>query len=133
MKTLKIISIVFIAFLLQACPGEQEKDPDNNLVLYNNSNEEIIIYYIMSSNTTNLIDFFPSPNGIVKKGDKKTISIDYNSFDNNRKFWVTVVKKSTLDAHTWQEIKDQGLYDKRYSFTLEELKAINFQIIYDGN
>lgn len=53
-------------------------------------------------------------------------------FDGGKKLWILVYKQSTLDAHTWQEIKDQGLYDKRYDLTLDQLKAMNYEIVYTG-
>lgn len=49
------------------------------------------------------------------------------------KIWILIYKKSTNENHSWEEIQKQNLYDKRYSFTLDESKAINWKLVYDGN
>ena len=46
---------------------------------------------------------------------------------------VTVMCRITIDNYSWEEIQEQNLYDKRYSFTLDELNAINWELVYDGN
>ena len=132
MKTLKIMSILFIAFLIQDCedPGKKQ---DFNFELKNALNEDIFIHSEINSLVINS-NFFPlKPNFFALTGQSYKQGIFIKNFENGNKLWILIFKKSTLDTRTWQEIKDQGLYDKRYSFTLEELKAINFQIIYDGN
>lgn len=55
------------------------------------------------------------------------------AFDSNRKLWILIYKQSTIEAHTWQENKDKNLYDKRYELTLDQLSALNFKVVYDGN
>ena len=112
---------------------EKDKSPDNFFTLKNTFGENIYIYYDFFDSEIKPNRYAVSPTIIINKDNFYIESFRNDFFNNNKKLWILVFKKSTLDAHTWQEIKDQGLYDKRYSFTLEELKAINFQIIYDGN
>ncbi|MFB9079292.1 hypothetical protein ACFFLS_01750 [Flavobacterium procerum] len=69
----------------------------------------------------------------LNSGDKATISIYFDSLNGDYKLWILIYKKATFDTHTWEEIKEQGLYDKRYEFTLEQLKSMNYELIYDGN
>ncbi|WP_281635549.1 hypothetical protein [Flavobacterium marginilacus] len=112
---------------------EKDEQPDSYFVLTNSSNEDIFIHSKISNNTVGL-DYFPaSPTDIVSVGKKYNQPISNISFKDGNKLWILVYKQSTLDSHTWQEIKDQGLYDKRYDFTLEQLKAINYEIVYTGN
>ena len=133
MKSIKIIIISILAFFLQGCPGEPEPAIVNQFDLINSSSEDIYIYSRNSSDAVLVGLGAEQPKTPTQKGEKWSYPLSERLFNDGSKLWILVFKKSTLETKTWQEIKDQGLYDKRYSFTLEELKAINFQITYDGN
>ena len=134
MINIKIISILFIAFSLLACPGESyDEKPIGYFKLQNKCGEEIYLDFRQSEVVLSPNNFNEVPMVKVLNNNSFEDRVTESSFSNNKKMWFIVYKKSTREFHTWQEIIDQGLYDKRYSFSLEELKAINFQIIYDGN
>ena len=135
MKNLKIILIVVIVFLFKSCilPVEpKEKEPDGSFTVINNSNQIIFIDYKMSVNLILPTEFPQSPNTSIENLKSFKENLDYYWFDENKKLNILVYKKSTLDNNTWQVIKDQGLYDKRYDLTLEQLKALNYEIVYTG-
>ena len=134
MKNLIIVSIVIISLFLQGCPGESfDEKPDGFIKLKNVSSGDIFIQQDTSEKNLSNFIFEEVPTIIVNINSESIYDFKNINFNSNRKYRLFVFKKSTLETHTWQEIKDQGLYDKRYSFTLDELKAINYQIIYDGN
>ena len=53
-------------------------------------------------------------------------------FNNNRKLNILIYKESTLNKYSWQEIQKKNIFDKRYVLTLDELKAMNYKVVYDG-
>jgi hypothetical protein len=130
MKTLKILLLSIICFSLQGCPGEIEKEPDISFKIQNSSTMDI--YFTVSHNNGNILIRQPEERDrILINGVKNEVT--FNSFfQEGRLLTIFIYKKSTLDSKTWQEIKDQGLYDKRYDLTLEQLKALNYEIVYTG-
>jgi hypothetical protein len=133
MKTLKFLFVSVICFFLQGCPGEPEPVILYKFELMNSSNEDIYIYSSNSGDPVGLESFPNSPSIVTQKGVKWNYPITEYPFNKGVKLWILVFKKSTLENNTWQQIRDNNLYDKRYSFNLEEMRAINFQVVYDGN
>ena len=133
MKTMRILLLSIICFSLQGCPGETfDEIPDGSFIIINNSNQVIFIDFKMSVNLILPTEFPQSPNISIESLKSFKENLDYYWFNENKKLDILVYKKSTLDTHTWQEIKNQGLYDKRYDLTLEQLKALNYEIVYTG-
>ena len=140
MKYIKLLLLFAFMTLLQGCP---KLDDDDILVgtinIVNDSNETI--YYVcwkVSETEINSADI-KSLNALstieAKKSSDDGCSFYKNQFkgDYNKKIWILIYKQSTIDSHSWEEIQKQNLYDKRYSFTLDELNAMNWEVIYDGN
>jgi hypothetical protein len=133
MKTLKILLLSIICFSLQGCPGEGEEDvPDNFFNIQNNFNEDIYVYYEILDTELLPIRYPVVPSIKIIQTGKYREAYKNVFFDGGKKLWILVFKKSTLENNTWQAIKDQGLYDKRYDLTLEQLKALNYEIVYTG-
>lgn len=133
MKTLKILLLSIICFSLQGCPGEGEEDiPDNFFNIQNNFNEDIYVYYEILDTELLPIRYPVVPSIKIIQTGKYREAYKNVFFDGGKKLWILVFKKSTLENNTWQVIKDQGLYDKRYDLTLEQLKALNYEIVYTG-
>ena len=132
MKTLKILTLSIVCLFLQGCP-----EPDNPFInsfeLTNLSSEDVYIYSRNSPDAVNLSAGSEQPSTVTKKGEKWTFALTERPFQDGVKCWILVFKKTTIDNNTWQQIRDNNLYDKRYSFNLEEMKAVNYQITYDGN
>ena len=130
MKKLKILLLLIICFSLQACPGEVEKEPDVKFNIINSSTVDI--YFTVSHNNGNILIRQPEERDkILINGVKNEVTFD-SFFQEGRLLTIFIYKKSTLDNNTWQVIKDQGLYDKRYDLTLDQLKALNYEIVYTG-
>ncbi len=62
-------------------------------------------------------------------------NIPYEDYDfaNGKKLILFLYKQSTIDAHSWEVIRSEGLYDHRYVLSLSELQATSFHITYDGS
>lgn len=121
-----------VCLFLQGCP-EPEPPIVNRFDLTNSSNKDIYIYSRNSSDAVALSPGTEQLSTTTKKGEKWSFPLTKRPFNEGVKLWILVFKKSTLENNTWQHIRDNNLYDKRYSFNLEEMKAVNYQITYDGN
>ncbi|MVX35322.1 hypothetical protein [Myroides sp. LoEW2-1] len=69
---------------------------------------------------------------IIMPKDFVVFPVFNSEYYNNKQTRIFIYKRSTLDSYSWNEIVKKKLYDKRYSYSLEELKAMNWTIIYDG-
>ena len=49
------------------------------------------------------------------------------------KYQIIIFKKSTLDKYTKEELIENNIFDKIYSFTNEELEAIDYKVTYTGD
>jgi hypothetical protein len=91
MKTLKILTLSIICFLLQGCP-EPDDPYINSFELTNLSGEEIFIH---SSNSTDIVglDYFPDPpTRVTEKGMKWRFPLTKNPFQDGVKCWILVFK-----------------------------------------
>ena len=52
-------------------------------------------------------------------------------FNNDRKLNILIYKESTLNKHSWQEIQEKNIFDKRYVLSLDDLKAMNYTVVYE--
>lgn len=51
----------------------------------------------------------------------------------NYSYQILLWRKSILSKYTEQEIFEKDIFDKRYVFTYNELKAMAFRIVYNGD
>lgn len=68
----------------------------------------------------------------INSKENKKFKVFKGMFADNRKIHLLIYKQSTLNNYTWEEIQSENLYDQRHSFTFEELKSMNWTIVYDG-
>lgn len=132
MKTFKLflLSSILIAFVT-ACP--KQDNPDMNYSIVNKCHEKI---YLFQNNTDTIITPKSFPKQTIMQVNipiKDTVLFMYHTsfFNNNRKLNILIYKESTLNQYSWQEIQEQNIFDKRYVLTLEELKAMNYTIVYE--
>ena len=57
---------------------------------------------------------------------------NFDDYKANELFYLFVINKDTWDSHTLDEILHNNIYDKKFVYTYNELKAMNFQINYKG-
>jgi hypothetical protein len=132
MKTLKFLMLSIICFSLQGgCPGETfDETPDGTLKVKNNFTVDIFIHQWITEN--NPVTYLIAEQLVLSLKELQETTYQFKNLTSNLKYRLFIYKKSTLEANTWQEIKDQGLYDKRYDLTLDQLKALNYEIVYTG-
>lgn len=127
MKAIRILIISILCFSLQGCPYPPE-EPTLEFEIINSSTTDI--HVTESHNAGTVLVRQPEESDKIPINGVKTEQTSYSFFEQGRLLTIFIYKDSTLTNNSWQEIKDQGLYDKRYDLTFEELKAMNFEIIY---
>ena len=126
--------LLMSGFIFQACPLLYSDDPDMHCNIVNKCNEKIYPVF-------NVPDTIISPKSFpfetimvehIDSGDTLKFPCHSKLFDNNRKLNILIYKASTLNEYSWQEIQEQNIFDKRYVLSLDDLKAINYTVVYDG-
>jgi hypothetical protein len=51
---------------------------------------------------------------------------------NNKEARIYIVAKDSLDKYGWDKIYENGIYNKKYLLTIEDLDKIDWEITYDG-
>ncbi len=121
--------------ILQGCPNHDDKIITGQIMLKNNIEESIYFYEDISDHglSSNNISQYRLTKQKILSRDSNNIKVYGHFFENNKKLYVFVFKQSTLDNHTWEEIQEQNIYDKLYVLTLDDLNAMNWEVVYDGN
>jgi len=148
----KLTTILLICFLLQSCTHAGVDE--NYLHLINNSKNSIFL--VISENDTifNLEKF--KLNERIKRGDhieevnllnmgifseeiKPKSTVDekgYNNWKyaiNNKKVRLYIIKKDSVDKYGWEGIHARNLYNKKYTFDIDDLDSLNWTIEYNDN
>ncbi len=131
MNTIKFFPVILVCLILQACPNQYSEEPDLKFIIKNNTDKNIFFY-------ANTVDTLVCPKNFIQ--DNLTLIKNNKSFSTD--FWsilfeskqlnILIYKQSTLDSYSWKEIQDANLFDKRYVLTLDELKAMNYIVVYNG-
>lgn len=130
MKAALYLSIVITSLFLQACPHGDE--PDMSYAIINNCSERI---YLFQNNIDSIMTSRYSTQRPLMYIDRQdTFKTVYftSLFNNNRKLNILIYKESTLNKYSWQEIQEKNIFDKRYVLTLDDLKIMNYKVVYDG-
>lgn len=130
MKTIKYFSLILILLCFQGCP-EYSEEPNIFFSILNKSGTKIYVVYSMTENTISSDEFVVSPTEYILNDSSLKIPA-HTDFFIKRKLGVLIYKEQTLADYTWDEIRSNNIFDKQYIFTLEELKAMNYTIVYEG-
>jgi len=96
--------------------GYSESFPDTSIILFNDSNL--------------LPDKQGSGSNIVYIHKLGSWDVYFKKKDAEFKLFVFIFDANVIEAKKWEEIVGSNLYLKRYEFSYEELKKINWQINY---
>lgn len=134
MKTIKFISIIIISLLFSACPHGDE-EADFYIKISNTSDENVYFHYRGTKNSEEypdnyLYEWEPNENYLIMIDD--SVSVEGYNTGTSTTYRIFIYKASTLEANDWETVRDNGLYDARFDLTLDELKAMNYEIVYDG-
>jgi hypothetical protein len=114
--------------LLYGCPYGDDGITHNNFKLENASNQNIFIAFDINHHITN----YGVPNISIPKDSTFNAGFNDSNFNGDKKLWIFVYKESTINEHTYQEIRDQNIYDQQYELTIEQLQNMNYHIVYTG-
>ena len=106
-----------------------------NLTFHNNCGETIYMGYGVFNDTTRTLttrmmlsgDVLIIPNG----GTSKVIHIATKV--KSLRYHILIVKSSTYNKYTNEELAVSDIYDKKYELSFEQLDSLNFEIKYDGH
>ncbi len=137
---MKSIFLTALLVLMNACGPERDLANCHSSVSIANKSNKTIYFYAGSLPETNYNpirsgDYFKISIGASKKdgfGRDKGCYEELFS-ENNNKLYYTIFDEQVLLNNTWEDVVANDLVLKRYSFTLQEMQAVNWTITYDGN
>ncbi len=124
-----------------SCCGQPDEDCHQRVKISNKSTK--VIYFGGIVDTSSDISYNP-----LKSGDYFKIAqgMSYDDIygrsrgcyedlfkESNNKLYYLLYDEQVLLNNTWEDIRANDLVLKRYSFTLEEMQAAGWVIVYDGN
>lgn len=135
MKYFKFLIFFLTMGMLQGCPKvDDDEILAGKLLIRNSSNEAFYYYEDFSINMLNSsdINFNRLKEQLLIVDNVKEINIYQYHFEKNERLYLFIFKESIVNDYSWGQIQEQHLY-KKYAFTLNELNAMNWEVVYDGN
>lgn len=137
-KTYIFLSVLSVLLMATTCDDSTVHYTD--FILENQSNETIYVceYQLNDKELLTPLYVFRRLNkDFVKKVFTDGIfigkvGIPWNSTQADDKYQIIIFKQSTMDKYTEDELVEKNIFDKRYMFTYDELKKMNFKITYTG-
>lgn len=142
---LKAMCLMFIIILAYSCRfiGE-DFGLDTHFNLYNESSE--VVYFacgtyqsssslLSTSEVFKYRDLTKPKNDILDRipiNENREFTLSSSELENGMQFHLLIYKQSTLDKFSIEELIDQNIFDKRYVLTNNDLKAMDFKIVYTG-
>ncbi len=130
----KIFYLCFGLLLISSTCSKDEPCQASTTII---NNSQKTIYFssraynqLGDSPDLNSISYKISPNSIKKYGGA---NCEEKSFEETGKVYYFLFDEQVLLNNTWEDVVANDLVLKRYSFTLQEMQASNWTIIYDGN
>ena len=128
MKKISIIVSLFIIIVLSSF--KCTKGTNYN---YIENKSSIPIYYQVSFNypDTTLVNEIRPPGGnFVGVNSKETDNGGSTYFVYNDTLQYFIFSADTIEQKTWEEVKANGSYLKRYTFSRQDLEMLNWTITY---
>ena len=131
MNYIKRITILVLALsLFCACP---DKDIiDSTIYIKNETNKDI---YIWVKGEPPILDWKPNDNFLILSGKVWELEGEFKkrNYSNNDKLYIWLFDRKLIDSISWEQVKRDNLYLKRYDLTTQDLERMNWEIVYDGN
>jgi hypothetical protein len=127
--------LIFVITIVSSC-----SENDNKLVL-NNDTEEKIMYYDEFMNENNFIpNLIDCDNGSLYYVDSKleeritspTVWEAYFKENPNNLLRIYIFNKDTVEKYGKCKVLKNKMTIKRYDLTLDDMKKMNWRIVYDG-
>lgn len=145
MKKYLLISVYLCLFIscykppYPDCPIKTRSGYDNRLRIINNSTDSVVLTYQFSYPDTTLYEIneprYFDPNYLIAGNEDKTLRRSGCWEDVFLRNEAGVVQIFLFDMRVlrsvdWSVIQSEKRYLKRFLFTLEEIKAQNWQLVY---
>ncbi|MGM0635681.1 MAG: hypothetical protein ACQESK_06415, partial [Bacteroidota bacterium] len=119
MKTIKILSLFMLCFLLQACPNLLDDSPDFYVTIINNSDEKIFYYsrgfeQNQELPENSIYDWDPRIRSGLFLNINESREEPFDFSNSNEIYSFMIYKESTFEENDWETIRDEGLFDARY-------------------
>ncbi len=138
----KMMSILW-CFLMISCGSEKDTTNCHVAVTIRNSSSKVIYFSSASdvpqipagANPQTSGEYFKISPGASKQdifGRDRGCYEDLFK-ENNNKLYYLIYDEQVLLNNSWEDVVVNDMVLKRYSFTLEEMKAANWIIVYSGD
>jgi hypothetical protein len=147
LKIMRIL-IVTIIFLNIACHAPKDTENCHYKIKFKNNTDKVLFVDYSSDTIIYNKDIRRDPfyKSVSAYAGNNNIELGRITFITNgrpmciedlykpdEKLYVFVYDSIALGNKNWDEVKKNYLVTKRYNLTLKQLKAMNFEITYDGN
>lgn len=133
-KTFYIIVItICITTLFAMCEEEYAERPYYAIRFQNKSGQTIhVIDYTKSFTVYDAFNVLPYKSSFFRQVADGEVDSTMEIIDHARYYMcIMVINDSTWNKYTKEELAESNHYDKRYLLTFDELKSMNFNIIYE--
>ena len=137
---MKNIVIIVLALLFFSCGPESDTTDCHSSVAITNKSDKAIYFYAGSLPETNYNpirsgEYFKIVPGATKYDPFGRDRGCYEELfaENNNKLYYSIFDEQVLLENSWEDVVAKDLVSKRYIFTLQEMQAVNWEIIYTGN
>lgn len=138
--TIALLGALF--FISSTCDSSEEFMFEKNVIVNNQTDEEIMILSAIDS-YPNLLEENLASIYYDRYNSTKMLSAN-NATVLNTNFWfndngtpkfdmflIMIIRRSTLDRHPLGYLIENNIYDDLFIFSYDELKSMNFEIIYN--
>lgn len=129
---------IFCLFTATTC-CEGETYEIDIVSVYNNTEDTVYICFdtpeIGTPDLTPYELFTRFPSKLTKKQPfavYEEMHVCYNGLERDLTYQIIIFKQSTIDKYTKEELMEQEIFDKRYIFTYDDLKAMDYKVVYTG-
>ncbi len=127
----KLNSLSILLFILLLCTATQCEKEEFIPVTFENQTSETL-YFVNNNGRENFEDLLKGGfSKLILPNETTEVAHIPDPYEGAIIYYI--FKESTLKRYTKEEIVEQNIYDKKYEFTIQQLKAIDFKIIYTGN
>lgn len=124
MKTIRILFLLLICLTFYGCPDTDEVDAEITII----NSSDIEIYWWSRGKEAELI-WKPNENFLIEKDSSTKLGY----INNGSKLYIWLFDREVIDNTPWEEVVENEMYLIRYELTLDELKAMNWELVYYGN
>lgn len=131
MKNLKFILLILLAIILNGCQENDDYFKEDILKIYNNSDKDV---YFRGKGDTIQYNYPPNESFLITAHNYFEETSTYNeALANGKKIYFWIYDREIVDQVPWEEVKKNNMYLVRCEFTLQDLKNMNWEVVYEGN